>query len=117
MDTRRSCDMHGALEVEWDAYDIPDKDGEPQCWVCELENKEIVARQRIKALEKSVEKIENHNTVLRTSLTAANIKCDELQKNLNHKECERLRDVAELKMKIIGLEQEIEELNDRWRDV
>ena len=46
--SERKCVMHGALEVEWYTEDVPDLDGEPRCYVCELEKRVEIAERRNK---------------------------------------------------------------------
>ena len=47
--SERKCYEHGALTVTWDTEDIADDDdGEQCCYVCELEERIRVLKQKIR---------------------------------------------------------------------
>lgn len=70
--SERECEYHGALTITWDTDDIPDVDGEPRCYVCELEKeKSNLTHVRIPKLEILLGKTVKRADDLQAKLDAA----------------------------------------------
>ena len=109
MSDERTCEKHGAVCVNWHIADIPDIDGEPRCYVCDIEGQLLKAK-----LEKStllIPNIEQLQAELKTSTIASmdsmakfGKEISELQAELDaaKAENEELKEERVLRIKLIS---------------
>ncbi len=83
MSEKRNCLLHGALDVEWYTDDIPDIDGKPRCWVCELEEKKEKAEALVKDMYEALKAITNETPNSHTCVSMQDIAKAALKKAEN----------------------------------